>query len=417
MFEFLHAADIHLDSPLRGLERYEGAPVEEIRLATRRALENLVQLALDRKVAFVIIAGDLFDGDWKDYNTGLFFAKQMSRLREGDIQVFILKGNHDAANKMTRSIKMPDNVQVFAHAKPQTFHLEAYNLAIHGQSFSTAAVETNLAQNYPDAIAGCFNIGVLHTCATGREGHARYAPCSVSDLVAKGYNYWALGHVHKREELNTDPLIIFPGNIQGRHIKEAGPKGCTIISVDEKHRVTHTFEDLSVLRWEHCAIDIATAVNGNDIVSLVQTRLDELLQAYPNLPLAVRVELVGAGKADSILRSDTEHWTNQIRAVAIDSGRDKIWIEKVKVNTTPDQTTSDAGLLDGPIGELINVINEFRDDSEQSKLLWAELADLEKKLSPEVKDAMGWKDDSFLSDSLHDVQDTLLERLSKKEPR
>ena len=59
MFKFLHAADIHLDSPFKGLERYEGAPAEKMRQATRRALENLVQLALDEQVKFVLIAGDL----------------------------------------------------------------------------------------------------------------------------------------------------------------------------------------------------------------------------------------------------------------------------------------------------------------------------------------------------------------------
>lgn len=285
MFEFIHAADIHLDSPLRGLERYEGAPVDEIRLATRRALENLVQLALERKVAFVLVAGDLFDGDWKDYNTGLFFAKQMSRLREGNIPVFILKGNHDAANKMTRSLKMPDNVQIFSHSKPQTFRLEEHNVAIHGQSFSTSAVTKNLAEDYPKADAGSFNIGVLHTCATGRDGHENYAPCSMSDLLGKGYDYWALGHVHKREVLNTEPLIVFPGNIQGRHIKETGPKGCTVVSVDDKNRATETFEDLSVFRWEHCVVNIGGATTGDDVLAQLEETLAQVVHDLPTCHL------------------------------------------------------------------------------------------------------------------------------------
>src|SRR5437588_9305873 len=110
MFKFLHAADIHLDSPLRGLERYEGAPVEQIRQATRRALQNLVQLALEERVHFVLIAGDLYDGDWKDYNTGLYFLTQMARLRAADIPVYLIAGNHDAANRMTRALRLPDNV-------------------------------------------------------------------------------------------------------------------------------------------------------------------------------------------------------------------------------------------------------------------------------------------------------------------
>ncbi len=124
MLRFLHAADIHLDSPLRGLERYEGAPVEEIRGATRRAFENLVDLAVSEKVAFLLLAGDLYDGDWKDYNTGLFFAAQMRRLDEAGIPVFLIAGNHDAASQITRSLRPPSNVTVLSTKKPETRLIE-----------------------------------------------------------------------------------------------------------------------------------------------------------------------------------------------------------------------------------------------------------------------------------------------------
>src|SRR6202011_3159455 len=136
MFKFLHAADIHLDSPLKGLERYEGAPVEQIRKATRRALENLVQLAVMEKVDFVLIAGDLYDGDWKDYNTGLFFLAQMARLRSAEIKVFILSGNHDAANQLTKHLRPPENVRFLSDRKPETVRLDEIGVAIHGQGFA-----------------------------------------------------------------------------------------------------------------------------------------------------------------------------------------------------------------------------------------------------------------------------------------
>ena len=121
---FLHAADIHLDSPLLNLERYEGAPIHEIRNATRRALENLVDLAIQQQVALVLIAGDLYDGDWPDHNTGLFFVGQMRRLREAGIALYMIAGNHDAANKMTRSLRLPDNpsgdAPLLAHQRAET---------------------------------------------------------------------------------------------------------------------------------------------------------------------------------------------------------------------------------------------------------------------------------------------------------
>src|SRR6188768_3573662 len=121
--KFLHAADIHLDSPLHGLERYEGAPMAQIRASTRRSLEKLVELALREKVAFVLIAGDLYDGDWRDYNTGLFLTAQLGRLREAGIPVYIVSGNHDAASQLTKHLRPPDNVTFLDNRKPQTIHL------------------------------------------------------------------------------------------------------------------------------------------------------------------------------------------------------------------------------------------------------------------------------------------------------
>ncbi len=118
MFKFLHTADIHLDSPLKGLEVHEDAPVESIRGATRRAFDNLINLAVEEKIDFVVISGDLYDGDWKDYNTGLFFAGRMGKLNRAGIRVFIVSGNHDAASQITRAMPLPENVTLFSPTKP-----------------------------------------------------------------------------------------------------------------------------------------------------------------------------------------------------------------------------------------------------------------------------------------------------------
>jgi DNA repair protein SbcD/Mre11 len=231
MFKFIHAADIHLDSPMRKLDYYEGVPVEKFRQATRRAFENLIQLAISESVAFVVIAGDLYDGDWKDYNTGLYLVSQMSRLRDAGISVFIVTGNHDAASNITKTLRFPDNVKIFPSDKPATFQMENLKVAIHGQSFASPAVKKDLASDYPKPIEGYYNIGLLHTCATGRAGHEPYAPCSPEDLKNKGYDYWALGHVHNHEVIEKYPPIVFSGNIQGRHPRETGPKGCVMVTV------------------------------------------------------------------------------------------------------------------------------------------------------------------------------------------
>jgi len=220
--KFIHTADIHLDSPLRGLSSYPDAPTERLRTATRDAFDNLVSSAIDEQVDFLIIAGDVYDGDWKDFNTGLFFVRQMGRLRRANILVYLLHGNHDAESEMTRGLELPDNVHVFSSSKAQTFLIDNIKVALHGRSFKIAATTDNLLPSYPQPVPSWLNIGVLHTALEGNSEHAKYAPCSVAELQAKGYQYWALGHVHEHWIQRGDTTIAYPGNLQGRHIRELG---------------------------------------------------------------------------------------------------------------------------------------------------------------------------------------------------
>ena len=360
MFKFLHAADIHLDSPLKGLEQYDGAPVNEIRNATRRALENLVELAINEAVAFVLIAGDLYDGDWKEFRTGLFFVSQMVRLREAGIPVYLIAGNHDAANRMTRRLPMPANVHLLDHAKPQTLCLPSCDVAIHGQSFARPAVTENLAAGYPAAQAGMFNIGLLHTSVTGREGHESYAPCTLEDLQSKQYDYWALGHIHKREVLCREPAIVFPGNLQARHIRETGPKGCTLVVVDDQHRVRLEPQTLDVFRWDFCRVDATDAASAGDLMDRIRGRLVEMVKQAEGRSLAVRVEIAGACAAHRTLSAEPARWTNEIRAAAQDVGCGGLWVEKVLLDTSPPAELDAAALLDGPLGELVQYVRELR---------------------------------------------------------
>jgi exonuclease SbcD len=411
-FRFIHAADIHLDSPLRGLERYEGAPVESIRQASRRALENMVALAIREAVAFVIIAGDLFDGDWKDYNTGLYFVKQMSRLKDAGIDVYLLKGNHDAANKLSKSLPLPSNVHVFAHKSPDTFVIDNLNVAIHGQSFATGDVRDDLSSNYPAAHSGKFNIGVLHTCASGREGHDSYAPCKIEALISKGYHYWALGHIHKRERLNDNPLIIFPGNIQGRHIRETGPKGCSLITVDDRLQVTEEFCELAVMRWDLLNVDLTEAKTEDEAFGIVSQALSRALTEANGMPLAVRIHLEGKCSLDSILRSQRQRFVESIRSLAMQCGGDYIWVEKVKIHTEPPASEI-SDHFDGPLAELVNLIQECRSDKDAITMLQDELQDLRTRLPAELPELRLLNSQEWIDASLADVQQILLERLVK----
>ncbi|MCF8063392.1 MAG: metallophosphoesterase, partial [Deltaproteobacteria bacterium] len=320
MFKFLHAADLHLDSPMHKLEAYEGAPVEELRNATRRAFENLVRLAVAEEAAFVVIAGDLYDGDWRDYNTGLHFTAQMQKLREAGVPVFLAAGNHDAASRITRTLRLPEGVHLFPSDRPGTLLLDDPEVAVHGQSFGSPAVRKDLAAGYPERASGRFNVGVLHTCATGREGHEPYAPCSLETLRDKGYDYWALGHVHRRETLLDDPPVLFPGNTQGRHVRETGAKGCMMVAVDDQGRAEAVFHPLDAARWFVEELDASEAAGGYDVIDRIVERFEILLEENPALPLVVRVRITGESRAHEELASDVEQWTNEVRAAGLEAG-------------------------------------------------------------------------------------------------
>ena len=206
---FIHAADLHLDSPLTGLRQRAGSRAEDLAGATQRAFREMIQFAIDEKVDLVLIAGDIFDGDWSDYKSGLEFIAGLADLDKAGVRVAMVRGNHDAANKMSRRLKWPKNTFEFRSRTPETHVIDDLDVAIHGQSFPNGAVPQNLAQNYPVARGDLFNIGLLHTSGSGPSAHATYAPCSVNDLTAKGYDYWALGHVHTRSTSATALPLFF----------------------------------------------------------------------------------------------------------------------------------------------------------------------------------------------------------------
>lgn len=418
MFKFLHAADIHLDSPMHKLETYEGVPAGELRGATRRALENMVELALAEHVAFLIISGDLYDGDWKDYNTGLYFVSQIRKLREAGIPVFIIAGNHDAASRITKTLRLPDGVSLFPSDKPHTVYMEKTNVAVHGQSFASPAVKNNLSLKYPPPIKNCFNIGILHTCVTGRAGHEPYSPCKIEDLQSKAYDYWALGHVHQREILLEDPLIVFPGNIQGRHVRETGPRGCMLVEVDNAGKPEASFRALDVARWFIVEIDASSAGTCYDVLDMVREKLNNLQEENGGLPLVVRIKIHGDSRAHDDLVSDIERWTNEIRSAAMDMSSGLVWIEKVKVQTDSPVTLNSLKSLGGPVGELFAYIDEIGHDPEQLKFLSGVLENLNTKLPRELKEGgevLALTDPKWIGDMLKKVRPMLVRRLLKKE--
>lgn len=382
--KFIHAADIHLDSPLHRLETYEGAPVAEIRNASRRAFQNLIALALGEAVDFVLIAGDLFDGEWKDYNTGLFFVNQVRRLNDARIPVFIVSGNHDAAGRITAALPYPENVMLFSHRQAESHTLDHLHAAIHGRSFAAPAVTENLAATYPEPLPGHFNIGLLHTSVTGRQGHAPYAPCTVGDLTAKGYDYWALGHVHQFERVADEPPAVFPGCIQGRHIRETGAKGCALVTVEPGGGVQVGFRALDVVRWVRLDVDVGGCTTRAHCLERLQVVLPEVLAEHDPLPVVLRVGFTGVTAAHGAMSADPEAWAQAVRAAAMTVGGGQVWIEKVHLLT---RTPSRGGDLrqTAPMRELSRYLDALGGDEAALAAAGGLLDDLYRKLPLELR--------------------------------
>jgi DNA repair exonuclease SbcCD nuclease subunit len=357
MFTFLHAADIHLDSPLKNLAAREEAPVETIRGAARRAFDNLVQLAISEEVSFLLLAGDLYDGSWKDYNTGLFFIDRMRRLRQAGIRVFLVSGNHDAASRITKALRLPDNVVHFSSRSPQTVLLDDLEVAIHGQSYPRRAVSENLALAYPDPVPHLFNIGLLHTALSGRPGHEPYAPCSQGDLIHKGYDYWALGHIHQREEVCRDPWILFPGNLQGRHIRESGPKGATMVRVENAQVSEVSARELDVVRWSFKRVDCSEVNSEEKLMEVVGDAFRQEVEQADGRPLMLRLELHGPCPFHGELLRDSRYWESCLEGLAMDTG--DLWLEKILFHTGRSQTIEPTALEGSPLEGFLKSIGDM----------------------------------------------------------
>jgi exonuclease SbcD len=331
-FTFLHASDLHLGSPLIGLALKDEDVAKRFASASRQAFSDLVNRALELNVAFVVIAGDVYDGEWRDTSIGLFFNREIARLDRAGIPVFLLKGNHDAESVVTKTISLPDCVRQFAANRPTSFRIEELKVAIHGRSFPDRAVTENYALTYPDPVSGWFNIGVLHTSCDGRPGHAVYAPCTADDLARRGYEYWALGHVHAYEEVARDPWIVFPGNLQGRSVRECGPKGAVLVDVADGHITAVRRLVLDRARWAVLTVDVTDIDDETIALRKIEDAIQPVAEEAGGRLLALRVRLAGASRLHRRLKAEPHRFSDEIQAAAQRCHED-IWLERLLVDT------------------------------------------------------------------------------------
>lgn len=407
-FQFLHAADIHLDSPLRGLS-LRGAEAAAFTGASRQALDNLVSTAIAEKVAFVVIAGDIYDGDWRDFSTGHVFVRQMGRLARENIPVFMLRGNHDALSVISRDLPLPENVHNFSVRKVESVELPEIGVVLHGRGFAQRHVPENMTLAYPPAREGQFNIGVLHTSLTGREGHEVYAPCTVADLERTGYDYWALGHIHQREVVRPQgPAIVFPGNLQGRHARETGAKGATLVRAVDGRIADMIALTLDAARFASLNLDLTGLSSPADLHGRLRVALAEAVEQADGRPLAVRLTLTGRTPLADHLRADPGQLREDVVALAAAAG-DQVLVEKVSTRVEAPPTAMPAQLAD-----FEQILAEVTADPVVRADIGATIRDLYGKAPKPVLKALGLDEadlEAVIAEALAEGEQAIIARL------
>jgi DNA repair exonuclease SbcCD nuclease subunit len=336
-FRFVHAADLHLGGR-RWLAREPSFPGlrERVRHADELAFGALVELCLSEQARLLVCAGDVFDGWCRDYGVALRFAQQLCRLRDARCSVAVVLGNHDARSRHLGHALLPDLARVLGRGQPETWLPPELGVAVHGWSAPEVETGTDVVMSYPSPRPGYFNVGVLHTSAEGRRGHADYAPCSRLSLRRQGYDYWALGHVHAREVISTEPWIVFPGNLQARGFREVGPKGATLVEVREGEisRVEH--RALDAVRFEQRVVPTDGVRDFDELLALSRRALVAGIdETDPERPRVVRLVLQGPDGAAQALGVPEWQRRRAFARLVREASTPSFWVDEVCLDAGP----------------------------------------------------------------------------------
>ncbi|GEP11915.1 metallophosphoesterase family protein [Methylobacterium gnaphalii] len=394
-YRFVHAADIHLDSPLRSLALRNPDLAALIGDATRQALTAIVDLCLDERVDALLLAGDLYDGEQTSMKTARFLADQIRRLHEGGIRVFVIRGNHDALSKITKELVFPETVTVFG-GRAETIAIDRdgshFPVAIHGLSFSQAQAPESLLAKYRSPVEGAVNIGILHTSLSGALGHDPYAPCSPADLRATGFRYWALGHIHRRSVTEGDCTIVMPGMPQGRDINEAGAKSVTLVTIGDDRAIRVEERAIGIAQFERVSVDVTGITEWREMIGAVGRALERARAAVASRHLVARLRLTGATLLAWRMRRDGDLLKAEAEARAGLVGA--CWVEKLEIACVPmEEGTAGSS---APLHELRRLIDDEVLGSDAFRRELGLIADeLKAQLPPECRDSFGTDEAGF----------------------
>jgi DNA repair protein SbcD/Mre11 len=291
MIKFLHCADLHLDSPFKGLSSLPEAMLKRLFESTFLSFNRLVDIAIQEEVDFVIIAGDLYDSGQRSLKAQSFLKNCFAKLDSHHIEVYIVHGNHDPLDGQWVSLEWPKNVHFFQGSSIQTFCFETDGKTVaclHGFSYETSAVTDNRTIHFPEKQDDLYHIGILHGQADGYSGHSRYAPFLLSELLKKGYDYWALGHIHKKMDLHDEPPVRYSGNIQGRHSGETGEKGAYIVTLNGSE-ASSVFHATSDIEWHEAMVECDELENLQEVITLCEKIKDTYRVPHKGIFLTIRL--------------------------------------------------------------------------------------------------------------------------------
>ena len=280
IIRFIHTADLHLDSPFKGMTGMPADRLNSLRDSTFAAFNKLIEHAVKTRPDFILIAGDIYDGEDRSLRTQMKFREGMIKLDAAGIPVFISHGNHDHLSGRWTRFELPSNVHVFdENVKAARISVNGQDIVIHGFSYKERHIREKVIDHYPVAENHeVFNIGMLHGSFAGDETHAVYAPFTKNELLSKHYDYWALGHIHLRQQLNESPPIVYPGNLQGRHRNESGIKGFYEVELSKIGASLH-FVPASAIVFDRLEVTCSGISHANEWLELCKKALDTFKSA------------------------------------------------------------------------------------------------------------------------------------------
>lgn len=380
MLSFVHAADLHLGSPFAGIGTVDEDVAARLRHATVQAFENLVDLCLARRVDFLLVAGDVYDSANRTLAAQLAFLDGLRRLAAAGIYSYVAHGNHDPLDGWASSLAWPERVHIFGGAVVESVVYErdgAAKAIIHGISHAHGGVRANLARDFRRHEAPVFQIGLLH-CNLGDTGHQPYAPCSLADLSQANLDYWALGHVHTRGVFSTAcPVVAYPGNLQGRHVNEAGPRGCFLVQVNDDKAVHVEFVALDAVRWSCVQVAIDDLGTEEELVCALEEALGRVQEVAEGRPSVCRLAVVGRGPLHRALIR--RGYADDLLARARTKGSalsPPVWTDALEVRTRPPVDLEALRRQEDAVGDCLRLIEEYRGDEARREVLRGCLAEL-----------------------------------------